>query len=1097
MVYKLTISIVCNSYIIENIEKRGGTMQKFIFNRKYLKDTLKNFTKKDIENYETKRQIITNWNYSLDQSDLMKTKEVSVQGDFLHQIFTLILGYKGRIGENLWNLQVEKKTEIDSTVADGSLGFYSDVISDTRVVIELKDAKTDLDSKQKRENNQTPVEQAFSYQYKHKNCKWVIVSNFKEIRLYNATTMTEYEQFFMADLKENEELFLKFYYLFHKENLIDRDGTSKIDHLYITNEEEEKNITEGFYDEYKTIRSSLYEHIIEFNPSIDELTAFEKTQKILDRFIFVCFCEDANLLPKNIFTQVVEAAKKSFEFSGTKVWDQLKGLFNSIDKGNPDHKINRFNGGLFSTDETLDALIIKDDVFELLTQMATYDFESELSVNILGHVFEQSISDIEEFKAELMGEKVDKNKGARKRDGVFYTPSYITQFMVAETIGKWLDAKKKELGEDKLPILTEEDFKEHRKKVALGSRIRKTTNVELHIDFYILLQEAVRGIKILDPACGSGAFLNAAFDYLYRIGTEINSKLEELTGGFISLFDLDKHILKNNLYGVDLNKESVEITKLSLWLKTANKKDPLTSLDENVLFGNSVINDPSFDKNAFVWEDAFEKVFEHGGFDIIVGNPPYVRVQLLENRTVDYLFSNYKTAVGKIDISILFFEKAWSLLNENGEASFISTSQWLQTDYGKGIREFMSQGYISEVIDFGSLPIFGNVDTYPAIFNFKKTTTPNLNYKKIDSLDEFKIQDATFTPFSYENLSIEPWNFSGFNLISHLKNKNIEFRPLTYYADPLYGITTGMDKALVVTEDQVNELNLEHEILYPYAYRGEEIRRFRTVTPQSYIIYPFKEDENNQLQLIEEKVIIKEFPHVYSYLLNFKESLMLRKDSRKLYAATDWYTLVRPGNLQMIYNKKILLKGIGINVECGILGEKTAFNGANCPGIILNSDKISFEYLLGILNSDLTTVYLNAIVPKKLGGYFRYNTTNLKNIPIVVPEDKDLIEEIEIAVSKNIDLRTKIEDQKGRFLRRMENNLEVKKITRKLEDFENLSYKEWLTEIKKQKVSLSLTQQDEWEEYFTSFRKVISQEESIFESNSKEINKLINKIYGL
>src|SRR5690606_33637509 len=199
------------------------------------------------------------------------------------------------------------------------------------------------------------------------------------------------------------------------------------------------------------------------------------------------------------------------------------------------------------------ALVIKDDFFPLFEKIAEYDFDSELDVNLLGHIFEQSISDIEEFKALIRGEEFDKNKSKRKKDGVFYTPTFVTQFIVRKTVGEWIEQKRIDMGEEDLPELTEEDFDEYEKKKN-NKRIKKITKVEQHIDFYTKLQDTIREIKILDPACGSGAFLNAAFDFLHQVGTTVNNKLEELTG-LPSLFELDKHILKNNLYGVDLNRE--------------------------------------------------------------------------------------------------------------------------------------------------------------------------------------------------------------------------------------------------------------------------------------------------------------------------------------------------------------------------------------------------------------------------------------------------------------------------------------------------------------------------------------------------------------
>ncbi|MFB5198042.1 Eco57I restriction-modification methylase domain-containing protein [Neobacillus sp. KR4-4] len=1070
--------------------------QKFIFNRKYLANQLKTLNVKDISHFEEKWEAIKKWNYSLQYSNLARTKEESIQGDFLSKIFTTVLDYKDRIGRNLWHIQQEQKTKMDGTKADGSLGFFTETIQDVRVVIELKDAQTDLDKKQKRENNQTPVEQAFSYQYKMKNCRWVIVSNFKEIRLYHSQTMTEYEEFLMEDLATDEEAFKKFYFLLNRDFLINRDGLAQVDELYVRNEAEEEKISETFYEDYKKVRKQLYSHLVENNPIIDEITLFEKTQKILDRFIFVCFCEDTKLLPENVFRQVIQAAKSSFDISETKIWNQLKGLFRSIDKGNPPMNINRFNGGLFKEDEILDTLIIKDDIFPLFERITEYDFHSELDVNLLGHIFEQSISDIEEFKSEIRGEEFDKNKSKRKKDGIFYTPTFVTQFIVENTIGEWIEEKRRKLGEKDLPELTEDDFIEYRKKKN-SKRIKKITKVEVHIDFYTKLQQVIRDIKILDPACGSGAFLNAAFDYLFKIGTEINNHLSELEQGQVRLFDLDKHILKNNLYGVDLNKESVEITKLSLWLKTANKRDPLTSLDENIRWGNSLVSDEDITNNVpFNWKKEFAHIIAAGGFDIIVGNPPYVRVQNLESKIVDYFFKKYRTPIGKLDISILFFEKGLQLLKSDGNLCYISSSQWMQTDYGKKLRGILSEGYIQKIIDFGSLPVFGDADTYPAIFLIRKNKAEELLYKKINELSPTSIQETEFRTIEINSLNESAWNFNSFDLVKHLKKNKITFKDMEYYAKALYGCTTGMDKVFVVAEETINKYKLEKELLYPYAYRGEEIEQFGYVNPKTYIIYPYKETDEKSSIFIEEEELREKYVNIYNYLLNFKEELQQRKDSRKLYAKDKWYVLVRPSSMEYIKVEKILFKGIDTIAKAGLLEKDSIFNGANVPGIIPINNEVPLLYLLGILNSILITEHLNSICPKKLGGYYRYNTSNLNKIPIVKGNEEE-IKELVYIVEQLITFTNENTKLIGKFHKRINENLGIKKVTKKLESFSLMTFIEFLQELKKQNVKLSLADQDEWEDYFYNYVSKIQEKNTTIEILKQRLNYIVNQIYNV
>lgn len=1068
-------------------------MQNYIFNRKYLSDQLNHFSKEDIESYDKRHKVITNWSYSLTQSNLEKTKEVSVQGDFLHQIFTLVLGYKGRIGEKVWNLQAEKTTEVDATVADGSLGFYSDSISDTRVVIELKDARTDLDRKQKRENNQSPVEQAFSYQYKHRNCKWVIVSNFKEIRLYNANTMTEYEQFFMEELATDEELFKKFYYLLNRNHLINRDQPSLIDELHVRNEAEEEVISEQFYDDYKNVRLQLYRHLSEYNSEIDEITIFEKTQKILDRFIFVCFCEDSKLLPENVFRKVVQAARQDFGISDTKVWSQLKNLFASIDQGNPPMNINRFNGGLFKPDEILDTLVIKDGFFPLFEKIADYDFDSELDVNLLGHIFEQSISDIEEFKAEILGEEFDKTKSKRKKDGVFYTPTFVTQFIVRKTIGEWIEQKRVEMGEDRLSELKEEDFEEYAKKKN-SKRIKKITKVEEQIDFYTRLQDTIREIKILDPACGSGAFLNAAFDFLRQVGMEVNKKLEELTG-FPSLFDLDKHILKNNLYGVDLNKESVEITKLSLWLKTANKRDPLTSLDENILCGDSVVSDPRFTENPFDWETSFSNIFSQGGFDVVIGNPPYVRQELIVP-IKPHLRQAYETFHGRSDLYVYFFEKAFQVLKPGGKIGYICSSKYTSTTYGQPLRSYLlNNSRIRYFMNFSDLDVFKGVIAYPSIFiadKEKNVEEQVIKYCYFDELDQ--ALDAYFErqqrPFLQSNMKPEVWNF----LEDHINELNE--RLLTNYSTleevlgrPKAGVKTGRNVAYILTHQEAGRLinadKRNFDIIKPYL-NGKDVKPYITTSKFS-IIFPYIENkEKGELELVD----IENYPLVKLHLEQHRTELENRaiiKDG--LENGTKLWYEYQQINKAFSFDKIYITYPDIANRSCFGLSKGDVLD------VTLFWTEAPDPYReLAILNSSVFNFLFNLISTDARGGYKRFKTIFMSKIPYAnETRDAGLSELVKASMAHSRE-ETKFEERVLSFIL---GKFGLKMITPKLEEWYVTPFEEILKEFKKQKVTLS--QVDE----FNMYEFIEAKKEELFEFNRKsellheQLNDKVVELYGL
>ncbi len=432
-----------------------------ILTEKYLNAKLKGFSLDTIQNLEEKRKILHRWIKSINSGRIAKTKEKSIQGDFLNYIFGDILDYDYSDPKS-WNLAKEH-TLMNGKMADGALGYFrmkgDQVESDVRAVIELKDANTDMDKPQNRKDDKrSPVEQAFSYASKAGgNCKWVIVSNFKEIRLYHSSDQGRYELFNLLNLPENNNL-LRFFLLLKKDHLIAEKGESFVDRLHKERQEEEQKITKDFYDTYKEKRLLLFRHLKDKNPETDELLIFNKTQKLIDRLIFVFFCEDIGLLPPYTIQQIRDIVSSSFDMSNTKVWRQLKGLFHSINVGNTKQNINKFNGGLFEKDETLDDLILEDETLLDVLKLADYDFSSDLNVNILGHIFEQSISDIEEIKADIKGEPYDRKSGKRKKEGIFYTPEYITRYIVKEAVGGWLEDRRQELGYYDLPELQEKDY---------------------------------------------------------------------------------------------------------------------------------------------------------------------------------------------------------------------------------------------------------------------------------------------------------------------------------------------------------------------------------------------------------------------------------------------------------------------------------------------------------------------------------------------------------------------------------------------------------------------------------------------------------------
>ena len=788
-------------------------------------------------NFSERRKALNKWIKNLENGVLDKSKEEEFQGEFLYDIFTTVLRAVNKSdGKNEWNLERETKTKLDGQKADGVLGFFdTDGKKDVRAVIELKGAKVSLDVRQKRTGDtRTPVEQAFNYAPKYgKNCQWVIVSNYKEIRLYRSNDMTEYQVFFLEKLKDDLE-FKKFIYILSFYALV---GTEKKKAKTIElSEEYQKNqaeIEKKFYNEYKAIRLHIFENMRKNNPAVNENTIIEKVQKLLDRFLFICFCEDKGLLPNEIFYKTLEKGKNFGD-----VFEVFKMLCNWINLGNPRENISHFNGGLFKNDDVLESLYVDNEVFEEMKKISEYDFDSELNENILGHIFEQSISDIEDLKKELNGEEFDKKKGKRKKDGIFYTPKYITKYIVENSIKNWLDDKRKELGEDKLPELTEKDFEiEYTRKKSQKRTYEKriySENLKKHIEFWTKYREAVKNIKIVDPACGSGAFLITAFEYLLNYNNYLNDKIFDLTGTKDLFSDTTKEILQNNIFGVDLNKESVEITKLSLWLKTADKNKTLATLENNIKCGNSLIDDAEIaGEMAFDWEKEFPQVFENGGFDVVVGNPPYVDIKSLNPVEVKYYFKRFLTTENRVNLYSIFIEKGIEILSENGILSFINPNSMLVNDSYTKLRNLI----FSKITHIVKLPdnIFEEAKVETIIFEIKNSEN------KINLVDVIKYNKNEKITSIDENKAIKiyksDWNTKEkhFNIYISKREKEIlnkienESLKLENIADFTLGITP-YDKYRGHDEDTIKKRLFHSDTKIDSTYKplitGENIQRY-------------------------------------------------------------------------------------------------------------------------------------------------------------------------------------------------------------------------------------------------------------------------------
>lgn len=637
----------------------------------------------------THADILSNWAESLAKGAF--NRETSHDGEFIQRILIDVLGYTGSSAGAKWTLG--KNQPIGSGNVDVALGHFSADSVQIVAPFELKGAKTrDLDAIMPG-RNKSPVQQAWEYAMDAKGAKWVLVSNYREIRLYAVGYgRKDYEKFDLSQLT-NPAQYARFMLLLSAESLLG----SRTQALLKESENKDKEITDKLYLDYKTLRARMIDTLTKDNPSVPVLEIIQYTQTILDRILFVAFAEDRGLLPDDTLKSCYEDRGK---WNPQPAWENFKGLFHSIDKGNPPLKIPGYNGGLFAQNDALNNLNVSDALCEGFKTIGSYDFESDVSVNILGHIFEQSITDLEEIKASLSSDDAgfDKKKSKRKKDGIFYTPPYITRYIVEQAVGGWLNDRRKEIGFDRLPVLEDEDYASIQ-AITRGARkgtVTYNAKIEKHIKAWEAYKAVLSGIKVLDPACGSGAFLNEVFDYLYREGQVVNSELATLNAGQEQLFRWDTHILANNIYGVDINQESVEITKLSLWLKTANRNEKLTYLDDNIKCGNSLIDDPAIAGDlAFKWEKEFADIMSAGGFDVVVGNPPYGGIELISWDFRRWYELNYQTASGRFDLYSLFIERALGLRGKKAYLGFIIPNKYLwNIQFAKSREQILNSGNI-------------------------------------------------------------------------------------------------------------------------------------------------------------------------------------------------------------------------------------------------------------------------------------------------------------------------------------------------------------------------------------------------------------------
>lgn len=808
----------------------------------------------------------------------------------------------------------------------------------------------------------------------------------------------------------------------------------------------------AFLKEIETWRDILARNIALRNSDLTTRELNFAVQRTIDRIVFLRICEDRGIEKYGWLQSLLE---------GQRAYPRLCEFFRRADE--------RYNSGLFHFQDDparqeppdeltlrleIDDKILKDIIRDLYYPDSPYEF-SVLPPEILGHVYEQFLGKVISLTSGHRA-KVEYKPEVRKAGGVYYTPSYIVDYIVENTVGKLLEGQ---------------------------------------------TPAAASELRVLDPACGSGSFLIGAYQRLldwhrdwyvdklvplleagqnaaskevqallpegYTAPKGRGKKRNQSNSNHFPIFQAQggewkltteerKRILLNNIYGVDIDPQAVEVTKLSLHLKVLEgeseetlskqlklfQERALPDLGENIKCGNSLIGwdilegrsdltEEEIERiNPFDWDGEFPEIMSRGGFDAVIGNPPYVRQEEL-GEFKGYFQKHYEVYHGIADLYVYFVERGVLLLQPKGIFSYIVANKWMRANYGKPLRSWLKEQRIEEIIDFGDLPVFEGVTTYPCIIRIsKKELRDHFEVTKVQSLD---FQDLTYcvmeNHYSVDQTALDNkgWSLADNTrqaLLSKLQDAGIR---LGEYADgKVYrGVLTGLNKAFVIDaqtrEKLISEDSKSEELIKPFL-AGRNIKRYQPLDSINinYLIYipwhfPLNNDPSVKGASEEAEVQFKrQYPAIYDHLTKYK-LLLNRRNAAETGIRYEWYALQRFASAyhEEFERPKIMFPDISPrgNFTFDINGDCYC---ANTVYFIPSSDL----YLLGVLNSVILTFFYKNNFPSYRGGYLRFFDQYLIELPIRTidfsdPQDVARHDQMVSLVERMLDLHKRLAETKA------------------------------------------------------------------------------------
>lgn len=870
-----------------------------------------------------------------------------------------------------WDVNNLNEVNPEEKVSRGWVDFSFRIGNVPRFFLETKKVNEDL-------NDPRWVRQAIDYAWT-KSVTWALLSDFEGLHVFNAEWKTDNP--FLARFKDFDldgylTRFDELWWL-SKEETINRRLDAEAEK--VGKKVKRQPVSQNLFDDLKKWRENLFKNYKAFNPVYSAAQVDEAVLRLLNRLIFIRTAEDREV-EENRLQSLARVLKDRKQIKNLD--RELAALFREMD--------GTYNSELFAPHFSEELQIPPSDLEEVIEGLyeknyTRYNFNA-LDADVLGTAYEQYLGHVvaEGDASSPLSVHVEEKRKKRKSQGIYYTPAFVTKYIVQQTVGKYLE--------------------EH------GYNPSKPP-------------------RVLDMACGSGSFLIEAFDVIDRFVMNLRHQTSEVSKTS-EVFDRARQIevLQNCIFGVDKDRQAVEVARLNLLLRALHSREKLPML-ENIAHGDSLRMQTS---------EVFKASDVSGGFDVIVGNPPYVRQETLGEEFKAYAKENFETYAGTADLYIYFIEQAHKLLKPGGYFGMIVSNKWMRSNYGKALRDFLKrESRLVEIVDFGELPVFANAATFPAIIITRKEKSDKQSflYAPIKRLDFDTLPDEVNrvgVSLDERALQSENWTLSGGGEQTVLEKMRQVGTPLGEYVNGqiYYGVKTGYNEAFVITrairDKLIDDDPKSAEIIKPFVV-GDDVRKY-------YINF-----QDKFLLFTRRGINIKEYPAIQKHLSKYKDRLMPRpKDWKGEWEGRkpgpyEWYEIQDTVSYYELFeHPKIVYPDIAKESRFAYDTNRLYFG--NTVYFIPSNDL----FLLAILNSKLVFMFFKRIAAvlgdADKGGRLRWFEQDVVKLPIRRidfgnPAEKSAHDEIVKLVEKMLAL------QKERQSVRREEDLDrVRRLERQIAD---------------------------------------------------------------